>query len=118
MAKDPNFDLPLLCKQGKSSFFFGLPTSIDNPLLIGGRWAIVDPFYWRLHHGARAMSEWRFHLKRLPIRQFRFYIRYSLCRNRNLNHILFFVRPSVPPKKAKHSPRSNFELVKDNGHNG
>jgi hypothetical protein len=32
MAKDPNFDLPLLCKQGKSSFFFGLSTSIDNPL--------------------------------------------------------------------------------------
>jgi hypothetical protein len=47
MAKDPNFDLPLLCKEGKSSFFFWIAnvhrqpialhryqgsTSIDSPL--------------------------------------------------------------------------------------
>ncbi len=29
--------------------------------------AIVNLFYWRFHHGACVMGEWRFHSKRLPI---------------------------------------------------
>ncbi len=36
-------------------------------VVIGGTLAIVDLFYRIFLHGAHAMSEWRFHSKRLPI---------------------------------------------------
>ncbi len=57
----------------------GLPR--NELVVITGILAIVDLFYWRFHHGARVMSEWRFHSKRLLIRQIWFYVRLSLCRN-------------------------------------
>ncbi len=75
----------------------GLPR--NELVVIGGILAIVNLFYRRFHHGAHAMSKWRFHSKRLLIRQFWFYFRYSLRRNWNLNHILLFCEAHCTSQK-------------------
>jgi hypothetical protein len=71
--------------------------------VIGRIWAIVNLFYGRFHHGAHAMSEWQFHSRRLPIRQFWIHVQYYPLQASGPTPFFFkkFSPPEDPQNKSE-----------------